>query len=78
MSWNWRRVVGWILFCLGCFVTLIGVWAIGGYIWGVVSVLDEPDQSWMFWGLAILFVGVAAVAIGIGMTVTGWSIVKKS
>ena len=78
MSLNWSKVLGRTLCGLGCLVTLIGVWAIGGYIWGVISVLDEPDQSWVFWGLAVLFIGLAGVGIGIGMAVAGWSLVKRS
>ncbi len=77
MSRQWQRVVGWSLCGLGCLVILIGIWAIGGYIWGVISVLGEPDRSWVFWGLAILFIGLAAFGLGIRMVVTGWSLVKR-
>ena len=77
MSWNWRRVLGWIFLCLGCLSMLIGVWSIGGYIWGVVSVLDEPDQSWIFWGLIFVLIGIAGIVLGAAMAFVGWSMVKK-
>ncbi|WP_375254680.1 hypothetical protein [Yoonia sp.] len=55
----------------------IGVWSIGGYIWGAVSVLDEPDQSWMFWGLIFVLIGIAGIVLGTAMALVGWSMVKK-
>lgn len=77
MSRQWKKPVGWTVCGLGCLVTLTGIWAIAGYIWGVVSVLNEPDKSWIFWGLAIFFIGLIGLGLGIGMIVAGWSLVKR-
>ncbi|MFO7806626.1 MAG: hypothetical protein R6V30_13315 [Paracoccaceae bacterium] len=49
----------------------------GSYIWGVVSVINEPDQSWMFWGLAIFFIGLAGLGLGIGIFAAGRSLLKS-
>lgn len=77
MSRQWKRAFGWILCGLGCLATLFGLWAVGGYVWGVVAVLNEPDQSWIFWGLAILFIGLCGLGLGIGMIAAGWLLLKR-
>lgn len=78
MSGQLKRAAGWALCGLGCLTAMIGVWAIGSYIWGVVSVINEPDQSWMFWGLAIFFIGLAGLGLGIGIFAAGRSLLKSS
>ena len=68
--------MGWTLCILGGLLALFGVWAVGAYIWGVITVLSDTDQSWIFWGLAILFIGLAAAGVGIGMMVAGVQVLR--
>ncbi len=66
-----NKTLGWALIIFAAAVSIFGIWAIVAYVWGVIDVLDEPDQSWIFWGLAFLFIGVFAVGTGIGLFVLG-------
>ena len=66
-----RLILGWALQIVGAGLVLFGVWAVGAYVWGVIEVLNEPDRSWIFWGLAILFIGIGAIGTGVGMVVSG-------
>ena len=71
MKTTLQKTIAWALMLLGGMVALFGAWAIGAYVWGVIDVLDEADQSWMFWGLAILFIGITAFGAGVGLFVLG-------
>ncbi len=66
-----HTILSWAILCVGVLLTLCGLWAIGAYVWGVLDVLDEADQSWIFWGLAILFIGIMALGTGVGLVVLG-------
>lgn len=72
-----RHTFGWLLTLAGGLVCLFGIWAIGAYAWGVIEVLDAPDKSWIFWGLAILFIGLICLPLGAGMVVYGRRIVRN-
>ena len=76
MGYWFRRAMGWTLCLAGTLLVLFGIWAVGAYFWGVVDVLGESDQSWFFWGLAILFIGLAAAGVGIGLIVTGVKVLR--
>ena len=71
MSTTLQKTIAWVLMLIGGTVALFGAWAIGAYVWGVIDVLDEADQSWIFWGLAILFIGITAFGVGVGLFVLG-------
>lgn len=49
---------GTVLIVLGALLVALGLTWIGMYAWGVIDVLDQPDRSWLFWGLALLFGGI--------------------
>ena len=72
-----RQVSGWALSAVGGVLALVGVWGIGAYAWGVIDVLDEPDQSWIFWGLAILGIGIGTLGAGIGAIVLGRALLRR-
>lgn len=65
----WRRLFGWSMLVCGSALCAFGLWAIGAYIWGVVEVLNASDRSWIFWGLAILFLGVFSTGAGAALIV---------
>ena len=49
---------------------VVGVVAMKWYWWDVaIGHAGEPDRSMLFWGLPILFVGILATAVGVGLTV---------
>lgn len=78
MSSRKKIAFGWALILIGGLVLLIGLWAIGAYIWGIIDILDEADQSWIFWGLIFLFIGVVATFIGSGAIAGGWSMARAA
>ena len=71
-----KRRLGQGLFGLGGLIALGGLWAIGAYAWGVLAVLGEPDQSWIFWGLALVFVGLGAIGLGLVIALAGRALVR--
>ena len=73
-----RKTIGWVAILTGGLLFLVGAWGILAYIWGVIDILGEPDKSWIFWGLAILFIGILALGAGIGLIVTGRRVLAKS
>ena len=53
---------------LGSVITLAGLVLVGMYVLeAIVARVGEPDQSLLFWYLAILFMGLGGKAIGIVM-----------
>ncbi|MGG7644402.1 hypothetical protein ACQ5SP_06275 [Rhodovulum sp. YNF3179] len=72
-----RRILGWALCIAGGIAALAGAWGIGAYAWGVIDVLDEPDQSWMFWGLVFLFGGIMMLFLGIGAILLGREALRR-
>jgi hypothetical protein len=74
---QWKRVFGWTLCGLGGLAALLGVWAIGGYVWGVLQVLDEADQSWTFWGLIFVFIGFGALGVAAALILAGRSLLSR-
>ena len=65
MSGKARIVFSWCLTVGGLLAAIFGLWAIGAYLWGVIEALDGPDRSWIFWGLAVLVIGILALGVGI-------------
>ena len=78
MAHPFRKLLWWALTLVGALLCLFGLWAIGAYVWGVLAILDEPDKSWIFWGLAILFIGIIAAALGAVLLVFGWKALRKT
>lgn len=72
-----KTALAWATIIAGGLCTVFGLWAIGAYIWGVIEILDEPDQSWIFWGLAILFLGIFSAMGGAALMVFGRRLLKR-
>ena len=73
-----RTVAGRALAVIGGVLVAVGVFGAGAYVVGVVQVLDEPDRSWLFWGLALLLGGMLLVRLGIRLVVLGRSVARSS
>lgn len=74
----WRRVAGVALAVGGVLATAFGLCLAGMYVWGVVDVLGQPDRSWLFWGLAILFPGIGLTFLGAVLVVLGRGLMRSS
>ena len=59
---RFQRIAGWTLVFAGLLVCLFGVWAVGAYVRELITIWNEPDRSWIFWGLAVLFIGLFSIA----------------
>ena len=46
----------------------VGLVALKWYLWDIViREAGDPDRSMLFWGIPIVFIGVAALAIGLSL-----------
>ena len=63
---------------LGVLLTAAGVAAIGFYIFSVVTVMDEPDRSLIFWYSVFLYFGLIISSLGAYFIVVGWKATKGS
>jgi hypothetical protein len=68
---GWRNAAGIAAMLVGLVAMTAGLGYVGLYIQGAIEVLHEPDKSWIFWGLTILFIGVVLAAAGAGALVWG-------
>lgn len=57
----------------GLLLVIVGLWMVGAYVVGVINVLGEADRSWIFWGLALVAIGVPAITTGTALVVWGRS-----
>lgn len=48
-----------------------GVLLAGAYVVGAVAVLGESDRSWLFWGAALLFIGIILARLGTRLIAAG-------
>jgi hypothetical protein len=56
---------------LGLPLTLVGLFGVAAYVAGVVGIIAEQpaDQSWLFWGLGLAFMGATALVAGVALLV---------
>jgi MFS superfamily sulfate permease-like transporter len=51
---------------LAAIAVFIGLAALKWYLWDIViQQADEADRSMLFWGIPIVFIGIASLAVGI-------------
>ena len=74
---RFQRIAGWTLVLAGLMVGLFGVWAVGAYVWELIAIWNEPDRSWIFWGLAVLFIGLFSIAAGAALAMLGARLLKR-
>lgn len=61
-------------------LSAFGIFLIGAYVAGAIEVIveDAPDKSWLYWGLALAFLGVVVLIMGIGLAWWSWKLGKKN
>ena len=77
MSSRLRTLFVRLLYALGALVSFVGLSFVLIYVWEVISVIGAPDQSIVFWGLAILLIGIILCVVGATMVVTARRLLKK-
>jgi hypothetical protein len=77
MSPSLRTLFVRLLYALGALLSFVGLSFVLIYLWEVISVIGEPDQSIVFWGLAILLIGIILFTVGATMVVTARRLLKK-
>jgi hypothetical protein len=74
---RWNKIAGWTVCLIGAVLCALGLLGIGTYVWGVIGILDEPDQSWIFWGLVFLFGGILLVISGTAALILGLKLMRR-
>ena len=69
---NLDRREPWVI--VGTLMIGVGLWLVGAYSWGVINVIGEADRSWIFWGLALVAIGIPALGAGARLVVWGRSL----
>jgi hypothetical protein len=59
---------------IGAVAVMVGLFLAGAYVVEAFRVLDEPDRSWLFWGVALLFGGILLVRVGVRLIRWGRSL----
>jgi hypothetical protein len=75
-----RRILG-ITAAVGAAGTLlIALVTAKWYVWDVVvGQAGDPDRSMLFWGLPILFIGVASAAVSVALALAArWGLTTRS
>jgi hypothetical protein len=65
-----RRFLAWLSVAAALVCVVIGGTALKWYLWDILIVeAGNPDRSMLFWGLPVVFIGIAAVggAVGFGV-----------
>lgn len=67
-------LTGTLALIIGIALAIAGLFLVLIYMVGVVDILvnQPPDQSWLFWGLGVAFIGVTLLAGGIVLLVVWW------
>jgi hypothetical protein len=61
-----RRLVARGVAVLAAIAVFIGLTALKWYFWDIViQQAGEADRSMLFWGIPIVFIGIASLAVGI-------------
>jgi len=63
-----RKILGIIVAASSVVALVVGAASVKWYVWDVmIGQSGESDRSMLFWGLAIVFLGVAALGVSIGL-----------
>jgi len=72
-----NKILPHVAIVFGILIAITGAVFVAMYVFeAIVARMGEPDQSLLFWYLSFLFAGVTGMAIGIGVTVLGFSRLK--
>lgn len=72
-----KKIAGWTVCLIGAVLGGLGLLGIGTYVWGVIAILDEPDRSWIFWGLVFLFGGILLLITGAVVGILGLKLMRR-
>jgi len=75
-----RRILGIAASVCAAGTLLIALVTVKWYVWDIgVGQAGEPDRSMLFWGLPVLFIGVAAAAVSVALAlVARWGLTRPS
>jgi len=63
-----RKILGVIIAAGSVMALVVGAAAVKWYVWDImIGQSGEPDRSMLYWGLPILFLGVAVLGISLGL-----------
>ena len=69
-----KGTFGTVAIIVGTLMIGVGLWLVGAYSWGVINVIGEADRSWIFWGLALVAIGIPVLGAGARLVVWGRSL----
>lgn len=85
VSWDTCPMTGFSLIRFGAYAAALllsafGLFLIGAYVAGAIEVIaeDAADKSWLYWGLALAFLGGVVLVMGIGLAWWSWKLGKKN
>lgn len=75
-----RRILGIAAAVSAAGALLIALVTAKWYVWDiVVGQAGNPDRSMLFWGLPILFIGVAPAAVSVALALAArWGLTTRS
>lgn len=73
-----RRVAGVALMAGGVLAVAVGLFLSVGYVTRALEVLDQPDRSWLFWGVGIFLEGIGLAVFGAVLAALGWWLRRPS
>jgi hypothetical protein len=73
-----HRVSGAVVIGFGVAAVAAGLSMAGAYVYEALRVLDEADRSWLFWGLAMLFIGIILARLGVGLVLLGRRLMRPA
>lgn len=56
----------------------LGLFWVGAYALRAIEVLDQPDRSFLFWGLAVLFCGIFLTLLGGALVLWGRTMMRAA
>ena len=70
----------WIVLVLSTLLSILGITSVTVYVVGVIDVVinQEPDRSWIYWGLGFGLFGLICLATGVGLMVVARSLRKSA
>lgn len=73
-----RRLLAWLSGAAAAVCLFVGGAALEWYLWDVaIMESGNPDRSMLFWGLPIVFIGIAALGGGIGFGLLARSLFRQ-
>lgn len=78
MSESRSPAVGMAMTAVGVSMAALGISWVAAYVYRAVGVLHEPDRSWLFWGLSLVFAGLILLRVGVRLAIRGTRLMRAS